>query len=200
MPTLFAASSNTKNTNSKIKDNNTVSAEHLLLSHITIYRSGVILVAYLIVLELIFLFINLLIRFPLSFFVASVNANTLFTLGNTLYIGLTLVKIFFMLLIVTQWLENYYEIRPGKIIYKSGFFKRQEREFDCPDIAKITLSEDFWGRFLHFGTITIYAKINNDSFTLSNIPNPHRNLKLIQKAVNSKRVDITLTDELIEDE
>jgi hypothetical protein len=199
MPTVFATNASAQRTKRKTNDENGNSSEHLLISHITIYRSGVMLVGYLIGLEFIFLFINLLIHFVLSYIAPSMNSNTFLSVNAIISIVITLIKIIFMLLIVVQWLDSYYEIRPNKVVYKTGLFKRQEREFDCPDIEQITLSEGFWGRLLHFGTITIYVKINNDSFTLSNIPNPHRNLKLLQKALNSKQVNIILTDELIDE-
>ena len=199
MPTLFSTNSNPQRPRKKTNDYDGNSSEHLLISHITIYRSGVMLVGYLIGLEFIFLFINLLIHFILSYVAPSISANTFFPVNTIVSIVITLIKIFFMLLIVTQWLDSYYEVRPSKVVYKTGLFKRQEKEFDCPDIEQITLNEGFWGRLLHFGTITIYLKIDQDSFTLSNIPNPHRNLKLLQKALNSKQVNITLTDELIDE-
>jgi len=199
MPTLFTTNSNPKRADQRKEDEDTnISNAHLFISHITIYRSGVILAAYLIVLEIIFLLINLLIRIPLSFFVSSINPNTLYSVGTLAYVGLILIKLIFMVLIIFQWLENYYEVRPGKVIYKAGLFKRDEKEFDCPDITKIDLSQGFWGRLFNFGTIILYVKPSNDSFSLSNIPNPHRNLKLIKKSLENKQVEITMTDELIE--
>lgn len=201
MPTLFKkneASTRTTNIAAAVDSNN--GDNHLFISHITIYRSGVILAAYLIGLEIIFLVINLLIRLPLSFFIAAIGANTLYSINTLIYIGLIVIKLFFMMIIIFQWLENYYEIKPGKVIYKEGLLKRQDKEFYCPDISKIQLSQGLWGRLFNFGTITLYVKPANDSFSLSNIPNPYRNLKLIEKSLGSKHIEITMTDEAIEDE
>jgi hypothetical protein len=197
MPTLF-----TNNKNPQKEPNRSRSADpddQLFITHITIYRSGVILAGYLIILELVFLSIGLIIRLPLSLFITSIGANTLYTVNTIIYVGLTLVKLIFMIIIVFQWVENYYEVRPGKVIYKSGLFKRVEREFNHPDIEKITISQGFWGRLLNYGTITINVKISNEYFFISNIPNPHRNLKLIEKSLASKNVEITMTEDLIDD-
>lgn len=198
MPTVFTNSSQQNSKRSIVADLND-SVDQLFISHIIIYRSGIILAVYLIALEVIFLVINLLIRLPLGFFISAIGANTLYSLNTFIYIGLIIIKLVFMTVIIFQWLEDYYEIRPGKIIYKAGLLKREEKEFDCPQISKVTLSQGFFGRLFNFGTIILFVA-NNDLFLLSNIPSPHRNLKLIQKSLGSKRVDITLTDELIEDE
>ncbi len=105
-----------------------------------------------------------------------------------------------MIVIVKQWLDNYYEIRPGKIIYKSGFFSRKEREFKCTQISKINLTQGVIGRVFHFGTINLYRQTTNEWLSLSNIPTPHRNLRLIQKAFTTKDVEITITDNFVDDE
>ncbi len=173
----------------------------LFISHITIYRSGVILALYLVVLEFVFLAIGVGLRLPLVFFTfpldTTVTLNLISTIAN---IGLILIKILFMIIIIAQWLENYYEVKPGKIIYKSGFFSRTEREFDCNQITKVNLTQGIIGRLFNFGTINLYRPTTNEWFSLSNIPNPHRNLHLIQKTLTSKNVEITITDEFIEDE
>lgn len=173
----------------------------LFISHITIYRSGVILALYLVVLEIVFLAIGVGLRLPLVFFTFSFDTTVTLNLVSTVAnICLILVKILFMIVIITQWLENYYEVRPGKIIYKSGFFSRTEREFDCTQIAKINLTQGIIGRLFNFGTINLYRTTTDEWFSLSNISNPHRNLHLIQKTLTHKNVEITITDEFIEDE
>lgn len=200
MPTLFTTNpepETKKDRDTTLREN---SDNQLFISHITIYQSGVILVMYLVALELLFFVINLLIQLPLGFFITSFNEMALYSFNTLLYIGLIFVKIIFMLIIIFQWLRNYYEIRPGKIIYKSGLFNRDEKEFDCPDITKIDLEQGFWGRLFNFGTITLYVRNSSEVFALPNIPSPHRNLKLLQKSLASKKVQITMTNELIEDE
>lgn len=172
----------------------------LFISHITIYRSGVILALYLVVLEIIFLGIGVGLRLPLVFFSFSLDATvTLNLVSIVTNIGLILVKIFFMIIITTQWLENYYEVKPGKIIYKSGFFSRTEREFNYSQITKVNLTQGVIGRLFNFGTINLYRPTTNEWFSLSNVPNPHRNLHLVQKTLTNKNVEITITDEFIED-
>lgn len=96
-------------------------------------------------------------------------------------------------------MDSYYEVRPGKIIYKSGLFSRKEQEFDCAQITKVNLTQGIVGRLFNFGTIDLYVPTTNEWFALSNIPNPHRNLRLIRKSLTNKRVEITMTDELPED-
>jgi membrane protein YdbS with pleckstrin-like domain len=201
MPTIFKT--NTDLNRAKAKDTNadtTNPDDHLFISHVTIYRSGVILATYLIALELIFLLINLIIRVPLGFLSTNINSNILSTINTFLYLGLVIIKLILMVIIIFQWLENYYEIRPGKVIYKKGFFNRQEKEFDCPDIFKLDLSQGFWGRLFNFGSITLYIKPTKVSFSLTNIPNPHKNLKLLEKSLAHKKVEITLAEDLHEDD
>jgi membrane protein YdbS with pleckstrin-like domain len=201
MPTVFKTSADSGGTNRKDRGTDAnIPEDHLFISHITIYRSGVILAAYLIALELIFLLINLVIRVPLGFLSTSVNPNTLSSINTFLYLGLVIIKLILMIIIIFQWLENYYEIRPGKVIYKSGLFKRDEKEFDCPDIYKIDIDQGFWGRLFNFGSITLYVKPTKDTFSLTNIPSPHRNLKLLEKSLAHSRVEITLSDKLRENE
>jgi membrane protein YdbS with pleckstrin-like domain len=183
-------SNNSKNSQSK-----------LFISHITIYRSGIILAFYLTVLEVIFLGIGVVLRLPLVFFTFSlgttVTLNLITTIAN---IALILIKIFLMITIVIQWLENYYVVKPGKIVYKSGFFSRSEREFDCSQITKVNLAQGMFGRLFNFGTINLYRPTTNEWFSLSNIPNPHRNLHLVQKTMTNKNVEIAITDDFVEDE
>jgi membrane protein YdbS with pleckstrin-like domain len=199
MPTVFTTNQNSRSTKKKSAEKNSFPGEHLFISHITIYQSGVILAMYLVVLELLFVLLSSVVRVLLGFLVPSLGADTIYTLNTVLYAILIIIKLIFMITIIFQWLENYYEIRPGKVIHKSGVFKHNEEAFDCPDIAKVELNQGFWARLLHFGTITLITTINKDSFSLNNIPNPHRNLKIIEHSINSKQLDITLTEDLLDE-
>jgi membrane protein YdbS with pleckstrin-like domain len=186
---------------SDLKNEQNSSPNKLLISHITIYRSGFVLASYLLILEILFLGIGVGLRLPLVFFTFSLNTTITLNLFSTIAnIGLIMIKIFLMIIIITQWLDNYYEIRPGKIIYKSGFLIRREKEFDCIQISKINLTQGVFGRLFNFGTINLFTPITNEWFALTNIPNPHRNLSLVQKTLANKSVEITITDKFVEDD
>lgn len=168
------------------------------ISHITIYRSGVILAFYLVVLEIIYLIISLLIRFPLSFFVTSVDsATTLYSVNTVIGFFLILTRVVLTIVIVYQWLNSRYQIRPGRVVYKKGILTRRDEEFNLTDIDKINCTQSFFGKIFNYGTINLFSSSINDWFYLYNIPNPDRYLKILKKTLSDKQVEITLTDETV---
>ncbi len=159
----------------------------ILVSHITLQRSGVILAIYLLILEIIFLIIGLVIRFPLSFFITSVDtAVNLYTINTIIGAFLFLVRIAFTLIIIFQWLSNRYEVYPSKLIYKSGFFWHKNQEIYFNQISKIDLTQGFFGRLFNFGTIELYTSNDKEQYYLYNIPDPQRNVSLLRKMLTNQ--------------
>lgn len=167
------------------------------ISHITIYRSGVILALYLVTLEIIFLIISLVLRIPLSFLITSTDvAITLYSVNTIIWIFLIITKIVFTVIIVYQWLNKRYEIRPGRLVYKKGILTRKDEGFNLTDIDKITYTQSLLGKIFNYGTINLYSSSIDDWFYLNSIPNPERYLELLKKTLIKKQINIKLTDDL----
>lgn len=149
---------------------------------LTVRTSMIVLAWRLILLELVIVLIFLLLGFPAYFMNVSQNLySTLFSIYTLTYLALAIIKIFFVLVIVLTYINDYYEIREGEVLQKSGIFTMREKIFSLHGVQSITVSQGIFGKLLNYGTIALINPVLNESFNLYLIRNPQKYLLLIKQ-------------------
>jgi hypothetical protein len=62
-----------------------------------------------------------------------------------------------MVFVITQWVNEYYEITPKEVIHKTGFFLKKEEKHMLEHLGKLEIEQGLLGRIFNFGTL----KLNN---------------------------------------
>lgn len=90
------------------------------------------------------------------------------------------IKIILDIYIVLQWLNEYYEITPDNIIYKSGIIHKKTRMFRLNLIRAMNVNDTFLGEIFNFATITLYDIRMNKYLDMYLIHNADRYAKIIK--------------------
>jgi hypothetical protein len=146
-------------------------ADSIHVSHINVRESVAFLLVKLVLIEVIMLFFSLVL--------VNILPN-LTLLHNITLILLTLVKEGLLLFVILQWLNEYYEITPNKLIHKRGIFFKKKEEFTFVHLMSIDLHQTFWGRLLNYGDIHLFDRYIEQEVQMYFIHNPRRYFEILR--------------------
>lgn len=155
----------------------------ITVSHVNIRQSISFLLLKLILIDILtgagLLFFFLLFSTNLS-----LEIKLVFFSSHIFYfIGIIVLKTFLSLFAVLQWLFEYYEIWPNKVIHKKGIVWTKKEEHEFRDIKYLGIEQGLFGRLLNFGTISLFDWKNEAKATLYLIHNPKKYYQLLQHLV-----------------
>jgi hypothetical protein len=110
-------------------------------------------------------------------------SNALYSYIVPFFIVMAVIKMFIMIFVVVQWLEEYYEIDPKNIVHKQGLIFRREERFTLGHLGTITLQQGILGSIFHYGTISLYDWVDGRHIHMYLIHNPRKYHKLLQRMV-----------------
>lgn len=151
------------------------------VTHINVRQSISFLIIRLSAIEVINALIILFLYFPLS------QTNSIFNFIQIpqgfhigLFIVLTLFKMFISFFVIFQWLNDYYEIAPNKVVHRSGFIFKKEDQYAFTHISSIGLKQSLLGKILNYGTLELYDRFDKKHKYLYLIHNPMRHFHIIE--------------------
>ena len=157
-----------------------MSNEFIEVTHINIRHSIFSLLSKLFLIDLATAFAFMV--FFSTFAVASIPDDFKLALlsSNTAYF-LVLIggKIILTLLVVLQWLNEYYEIFPYEVVHKAGLIWRKEQRYAFKEIEYIKVEQGVFGKFFNYGTLTLYDWKRNIFGTLYLIHNPIKYYRIL---------------------
>lgn len=154
--------------------------EFIEVTHINIRQSIFSLLFRLLAIDIvtafaiIIFFSTLTFSVPYDLKIAIISSNTGF------FLVLIAAKILLTLLIVLQWLNEYYEIFPKEVVHKSGIIWRKEQRFSCGEIQYIKVEQGLFGRFFNYGTLTLYDWKRHLFGTMYIIHNPIKYYRILE--------------------
>jgi hypothetical protein len=158
--------------------------KRIYVDHVTIRQSIFFLLLKLLTLEILaaiglvlFYVVILLPRLMESV------SNALYNYVVPFFITMAIVKIFIMIFVVVQWLEEYYEINPEHVIHRQGLFFRREERFTLKHLGTVTLQQGALGSIFRYGTISLYDWVDGRHVYMYLIHNPGKYHKLLQRMV-----------------
>ena len=155
---------------------------HIDVDHVTVRESIAFLVLRLVVLDiiaavlLILLFGGIYRLNPGQSLIDSMRTWT--TLS---FVLLGLIKFFLTIAIVTQWLNDYYEIFPNEILHRTGILFRKQEKYFFNHISNIRLNQGVFGRLLNFGSLDLYDWALDKHATMYLIHNPDKYLRILER-------------------
>lgn len=131
------------------------------------------------------LFVELIAAFLLIIFLGSYYLDVTYLtetrfINVPLFIFMVIIKTFISYYIILQWLNEYYEITP-KILYKRrGVFFKSEEKYPLKNMQRVEVKQGFFGRFLNYGTISLYDPRREKYEDMYLIHNPLRYAEIIE--------------------
>lgn len=145
----------------------------IVVTHLTIRQSIFFLLLKLIVIELIAAILVILFHELLA------SADIIF-FNIPLFVILVSTKTAFMVFVIIQWLEEYYEITPTEIIHKRGLlFKKEERNM-LNHLNSLKIDQGLFGRIFNYGTLTVHNWTTDKDVMLYLIHNPIKYNDILQ--------------------
>lgn len=156
----------------------------IVVTHVTIRQSISFLVLKLILLEAfaagaVIAFHSLFLSTTIADVVSNINGT--FTVFNVfIFLILVIIKTAFVVFIILQWLNEYYEITPKEVIHKSGLIFRREERHTLNHLGSIELEQNLFGKVFNYGTIKLYNWTIEKYVTLYLIHNPLKYHHILQ--------------------
>lgn len=91
-----------------------------------------------------------------------------------------LLKTFFTVFIIIQWLEEYYEIKPNEIIHRNGFIFKKEEAYKLDHMGSLEIDQTTLGRIFNYGTLRLYNWALDKEIFLYLIHNPLKYHNILQ--------------------
>lgn len=159
-------------------------ATKIYVSHLTVRQSISILILKLILIDIITAVIFLVFHSILFNTNIASNLDSSPTFYNTIiFLLLVLGKISLTAYLVTEWLNEYYEIKPDAIIHRRGLFFRHSNRQDLVLIRQARLAYGFFGKILNYGTISLFDIRLNKQIELYQIHNPIKYLHILEEII-----------------
>lgn len=142
----------------------------------TFRQSIFFLASKLLLVEILFSFLYLLVRIPkFLLFDYLIPVETLLQVhwfGIAYYIVIAILQVIFILFVVLQYTNEYYEIKPQLIVRKKGIISHIKETYSLRNIERITVHQGIVGRWFHFGDVELYNPSLKETNYLVGVPNP----------------------------
>lgn len=173
----------------------------ITVSHINIRLSISFLIIKLLLLEFLAAVFILTFSFPFSYLDAALGLSQIFySPQNIFLIIFIIIKSYLSFIVIFQWLNEYYEITPTKIVYRKGFIFHKIDHYNFSHIKSIGFHQGLLGKIFNFGTIHMYDWFNREKVYLYLIHNPKRYFHIIESLLpNLYEKNEKIRDHFIED-
>lgn len=151
------------------------------VTHINIRLSISILLLKLIFLEIIAALLIIIFHASLYEFDGTRLAEMGIRIFNIpLFLVLIIIKTLLTVIVILQWLNEYYEITKTIIYHRKGLIFKTEEKYLLEKIALVEVKQSLLGKIFNFGTISLYDEKGNKYEELYLIHNPLRYAKVIE--------------------
>lgn len=155
----------------------------IVVSHVNIRQSIYLLLLKLILID-VFAAVCILAFFSSLVLPLSTEIKIGIVSSNTFYFSLlVLAKMGATLFVVLQWLNEYYEITPFKIIYRKGIIWSKEIIYKIEHIESVSLKQGVVGKLLNYGTIEFYDWRTKSYVSFYLIHNPVKYMNILESLV-----------------
>lgn len=151
------------------------------VSHVNVRISISILTLRLIVIEIICSTFLVVFFYPLVYIDNLMDIQTVILSFHSIqFLIVVLIKFILTFYVVFQWVNEYYEILPTKIVHKQGFIFQREQEYNLQNIRSIGLKQGLVGRFFNVGSIDLFEWESRRRFTMQMIHNPLKYFHILE--------------------
>jgi hypothetical protein len=174
--------------------------KHIMVTHVNVRVSLVFLLIKLVLLDVVAGVLVLLFFGVLSFALIPEDVRLLIFSNNVgFFILLVAAKIILTIFLVVQWINEYYEITPTKIIYRRGIIWRREDAYNVNQIRSIGVRQSIFGRVFNYGTLFIYDRGVYKYYYFNDLHNPLRYLDILHNILPDADIEKEVIREHIRD-
>lgn len=174
--------------------------KHIVVSHVNVRVSLVFLAVKLVLLDVFAGIFVLLFFGVLSFDFIPQDVRLLIFSNNVgFFILLVVGKILLTIFVVVQWINEYYEITPTKIIHRRGIIWRKEDIYELALVRSIGIKQSLMGRIFNYGTLFIYDRGVYKYYNFNDLHNPLRYLDVLHRLLPDVDIEKDVIREHIHD-
>jgi len=96
------------------------------------------------------------------------------------FFALVVIKLLVTLLVLLQWLNEYYEITPLAVYHRKGVFFKKEMKYTLAHIQMVSVNQTFLGKYFNYGTVSMFDYRRNKYEDMYLIHNPVRYARVIE--------------------
>lgn len=172
----------------------------IVVTHVNVRVSIVFLLLKLVLLDILATLIALVFFGVISSSMVSQETRLVLLSYNLSYfVLLAIVKILLTMYLVLQWINEYYEITPTKILYRRGILWRKEDIYSLSRVNAIGVRQGIFGRTFNYGTLSIYDVGVFKYYYLNYIHNPLRYLDVLHRLLPDVDIEKEVIREHVRD-
>ena len=170
------------------------------VTHVNVRISIVFLITKLLILDIIATFTALLFFGALSLPLFSQETRMfIFSYNIGYFLILAAIKIILTLYIVLQWINEYYEITPERIVYRRGIIWRKVDEYDFVHIRSLGIEQGLFGRVFNFGSLRVFDRGVYKYYYLNYLHNPLLYFDLLRQLLPEADIEKEVVREHVRD-
>jgi membrane protein YdbS with pleckstrin-like domain len=89
-----------------------------------------------------------------------------------------------IILLFIHWSMTTYEIRPGELVYRSGFLMRKMDIHSLKNMQTVYISQGVLGRLFRYGTVRLYNPMSKEELLLEHISDPERYAESLRQVLD----------------
>lgn len=147
-----------------------------------IRRSFTLLILRIIAVELLLECIYVIWRLGIDYLpVDTAMKIGLHGLTTAVFMVVTIMQIIFLIVTVSRWLNEYYELQEDEIIQWTGVLTKKGKSYPYTNIQSITVQQGWFGRLLKYGTVNLYVPALGHDLVFSEVPEPYAFIELVKQ-------------------
>lgn len=160
------------------------------IDSLIIRRSPAILVYRIMWLTMAFYIVNALL-YPLAEQLW-VSAGIVDTFANRFVWTLITISLesFVIILLFIHWSLTTYEIRPGELVFRSGFLLRRMDIHSLKNMQTVYTTQGVFGRLFHYGNVRLFNPMSKEELLLERISDPERHAESLREVLENPSKDL----------
>lgn len=173
----------------------------ITVTHITVRQSIFFLVLKLLFLEAVAASAIIVFHLFLTSTQSAIIGNNSVSFFNVpLFLILVVIKTGFMIYVIVQWLEEYYEITPKEVVHRKGFIMRKEEHYTLDHIGSIKIEQGLFGRIFNFGSLKLFDWALEEDVYIYLIHSPLKYNRILQTLIPEADIEKKVFREKLIDE
>ncbi len=124
-----------------------------------------------------------IIESPLLFGASS--RATLGAVSMRVLLVITLLQGLVFIVMTLRWYFDYLVLMPTEIVHRCGVLAREEQMYPYHNIQAIRMHEPILGRFLNYGTVSIFISTLGYELHFHSLPNPEQFVEMIENIMHA---------------
>lgn len=173
----------------------------ITVTHLNIRPSITLLIGQLVFVNLVGSIVVIVGYIFILRYAAAVNTILKSYFGLILLVIVFATEILLTIFATLQWINDYYELTPDKVIHRKGLIFRKIEKYSLENLMYLSIQQGLLGTLLNYGTLTFLSPRREKLLELYDIHNPNKYMEVLEYLKpNFGRVEEIIRGEIPEKE